>query len=367
MLAYLKNHITSFIDRNKYRLVGSAVVVGGVWYYYRDTIQQAWTMYKLLQEVQEEEAPLKADRNDAYMQTIATGDETSEKHLQQIRLVRADLYGSDLERVQSNLKQNISSNREELFSELNSLCFSRLLLSILSVSFLLLLARIDVCLIGRANRRQVSEEDKADHRELLAALRTVSSKDTLQSIDVTIRKNFDLSPTKVVSSESLRETLFEIVEKCVSDLKRIRSAGSDFGWLLGRLETDSQDQSKICRETLDVLESPQFVAVLTHCVKQGLVESLKRSSPKNLEKSFPVAALIPGVKAEAESVTSASSPQIAMFKSAPIVDEFCLSVYLADDSRDDLALLNKMPENDPNMAKLGELLEKLVKADMNES
>ena len=390
MLAYVlsvPSRLGSWVQRHKGKIIGSAALAGAAWYWYGDTIKQAWTMYKLIQEMQagqvEEGSSSESQASDeSFIQTVSTGDEMSVKNFVSIRTARAELYGDALEKAQQGLRDTKTSPDEKsaMFEKLNGLCYCRLALSIISVYLVLLLGRIEVCLIGRANRRanrQISDDEKAEHRELLGALRLASSKDLLARIDETVRKNIPaLSPTRLVSPNSLVEELEEVIDAILSDLKRIGPDAnqSDFGWLLGRLAQESpDDQSTITKETLDVLESPQFATVLSYLVKSGLRESIARSTPDSVNSktnAIPLAVLIPGLKAEAESVTATDSAHVLLLQKAGIVDEFCRAVYSAEDSRDELTfegIESSSSDEDANMAKLGELLEKLVKADMTKT
>ena len=66
-----------------------------------------------------------------------------------------------------------------------------------------------------------------------------------------------------------------------------------------------------------------------------------------------------------------NGPHVILFQSLPIVDEFCRAIYSASNDAadpDDLAMLQQLSDDDdPHMAKLGELLERLVKADTTSS
>ena len=362
------SRVTGVLNRHKGKLISGAVLAGGVWYYYRDTIKQAWEMYQLLQEMSN--ATIDSgdqEENEPYRQTVLTGDETSQKNFNQIRIHRADLYADDLENVQSQLRSSSTGERESTFTDLCALTFSRLYLSIVISYCLLLLARIEVCLIGKANRQQVSEGIKADHRELLGGLRFVTSKETMSAVDSVIRrivKDRLFSPTTIVTREQLAARLGEIALEIVAHLRKDR-----FNWLLGDLAFAAEESSDISKETLDIVESPQFESVLVFLVKQGLGVSLKRSIPDSVSRNFPLAVLIAGIKAEAESVTTINSPHVLVLQSSPIVDELCLAVYCSSSPpRDEeLEALVGNHDDDPNMAKLGELLEKLVKADISSS
>jgi hypothetical protein len=308
----------------------------------------------------------------------------SVKNFTFIRAARTELYGESMDRVQQGLRDTKTSpdEKSDMFEKLNVLCYCRLLLSIISVYLVLLLGRIEVCLIGRANRRangQISDDEKAEHRELLGTLRLASSKDLLTRINETVEKNIpSLSPTRMVSPDSLGEELEVVIDAIITDLKRIgpnaEANQSDFGWLLGKLAQDApDDQSTITKETLDILESPQLAIVLSYLVKSGLRESIVRSTPDSIRSKtspIPLAVLIPGLKAEAESVTASDSAHVLLFQKAGIVDEFCRAVYSAEESRDELVsegIESSSSDEDANMAKLGELLEKLVKADMTKT
>jgi hypothetical protein len=382
----IPNRVAAFVNRNKGKLVAGAVLVGGVWYYYRDTIKQAFEMYQLIQEMSANSENIvptnSSEDSEAYRQTVATGDETSQKNFNSIRLHRADMYSDELDRIQANLRSAVSneSERASLFAELSVLTFSRLLLSLYVVIILLLLSRIQVCLIGKANRVEVSEDTKADHRELLSALRHVTSRDGMMMIDSMIRRIAReklVSPTKIMNRNELSQLFMTISEDILDNLKNPshagggRSSASQFSWLLGRLALDPpEEQSTVCKETLDILESPQFSSVLLFLVKQSVTESIKRSLPDSVGASFPLAVLIPGIKAEAESVTAINGPHVVLFQSTNVVDELCRAVYLSDSTassapdQEDLDLMAQLNGDDANMAKLGELLEKLVKADL---
>jgi hypothetical protein len=371
----------SFLSRNKGKLIGSAVLVGGVWYYYRDTISQAWQMYQLIQQVNSasvEDADVHED-DAAFTQTVLTGDETSQKYFQQIRVQRADLYAEEMDRIQLSLKSKSGdqSERERAFAEFNFLVFSRFILSLVVVDLLLLLGRVQVCLIGKANKHPVTEETKIDHRELLSALRNLSQKDSMAELDSVVREcvrtvfyKQRISPASVVSRDSLVEILSEIASLVIEKSNLIQSSAAAFAWLLGRLSLDPEsEQSSICKETLDILESPQFSAVLVMSAQKSIAEGLKRSIPKSVGTTFPLAVLIASVRAEAESVTTVGGPHVILFQSLPVVEEFCRAIYTSEVDSDDLAMYEQLAEgagideNDPHMAKLGELLEKLVKAD----
>jgi hypothetical protein len=103
--------------------------------------------------------------------------------------------------------------------------------------------------------------------------------------------------------------------------------------------------------------------------QKSIAEGLKRSIPTSVGTTFPLAVLIASVRAEAESVTTVGGPHVILFQSLPVVEEFCRAIYTSGLDSDDLAMYEQLAggagidENDPHMAKLGELLEKLVKAD----
>ena len=389
--------LKAFVGRNKFRLAGAAALAGGVWYYYGNTIKQGLEIYRLVQQAQQQgddEEPVSsspsAAHDPSYRQTVSTGDETSQKQFQSIRIHLAELYSGEMESIQAELKlaaPSSASSREQLFAQLHLLCYSRLVTALFLVHTLLLLARVEVCLVGRANKRIVDDETKADHRELLSALRSVTSRDTVGKIDAVARRlveagfaEVNLGPTSIVQADRIEPFLRAICDGMVAELHV--GTTSSWDWLLGRLCADgSASQSIICRETLDVLESPQFSAVLTFLLKRAVGKALTRSVPEGKDaQSFPAALLMPGIRLEPELATTANGIYVALFKEAPVVDEFCESVYHAADSYDcpgdderaqNLALLEQLsggsPSNshDPNMAKLGELLERLVKADMS--
>lgn len=407
----------AFLSRNKYKLIGTAALAGGVWYYYGDTLKQAIEMYQVIQQVQNSESPAEEGVSGSgastpqrpvdtsFRHTVNTGDETSQKQFQAIRIHLAELYAAEMEQIQADLKApRIASStgsdtppttptREQLFRQLHMLCYSRLVTAFTIVHLLLLLSRVEVCLIGRANRTMVSEEAKADHRELLSGLRSVTSRDTLLKIDGISRKIVErvftaseFGPTNVLKPDRIEPIINQVCEETITGLKAGKQ--SDWDWLLGRLATvDSEDpedqQSKICKETLDVIESPQFTAVASFLLKRGVSKALARAIPEGKEtQAIPAALLMPGIRSEPDSVTTANGVYVGLFKEAPIVDEFCQAVYFAadenaseaDETAQNISLLEQLSggsssssSNDSDMNKLGELLERLVKADMNKS
>ena len=374
-IASLPGRAKAFADRNKYRILTLGAVAGGVWYYYGDTLKQAWQVYQLMQSLQadsEDNSSPPEEPDQAYVQTVLTGDETSQKQFQTIRTHRTQLYADEIEWLQQELRkppEEGTSKREQLFDRLCLVCFCRLVTSLIVVYALMTVARVEVCLIGRANRRQIDDEDaKADHRELLSGLRSITAAESVEKVDAVSRSvvkevfaRNEISATSAVKQNKLEETLGSVVERALTEL-----AKDNFAWLLGRLAI-SDDQSTICKQTLDVLEAPQYRLMLTHLVKRGLNLSLERSIPEGTMSAFPLAVLIAGIRAEAETVTTPNGPHVGFLKESPVVDEFCRAVYHATDEPDpeDLALLQHMSnENDPGMAQLGDLLEKLVKADM---
>jgi hypothetical protein len=389
-IATLPGRFVSFLNRNKYRIVGTAAVAGGVWFYYGDTIKQALELYRAIQQVQNvsetdasnllpDETP-KHPMDSSYRQTVSTGDETSQKQFQTIRLHLAELYSHEMEQIQNELKAGArpgtaspsQAGREELFKRLHALSYSRLLTALFQAHTLLLLARVEVCLIGRANRRNLDDDAKADHRELLSALRHVTSSESLSKVDKISRQivesnlNSDnIIPTNIVKMNKLEPTLNRICDQMISNL-RVGSTSS-WDWLLGRLGQIPEEQSNVVKETLDVLESPQFTVVLTYLLKRAVARALSRSIPAGKEnQSFPAAGLIPGLRLEPDMVTTINGLYLGLFKEAPIVDEFCQSVYLAEDGEDDSSInQDDLMMVSSDQEKLGQLLEKLVKADMS--
>ena len=373
------SRVSGFANRNKYRILIGSALVGGVWYYYGQTIRDGYELYKLMQELNSSQEPdsdsdsskstIKKEKNCAseiaFSQTIATSDETCQKQFHAVRVQLGYLYSQDLERIQSELRSSNEINaKEKLFTKFNQQVFSRLLTCIVSSVLLLLLARVKVCLIGRANRQPVEEEAKADHRELLSNLRHATSQEVLSRIDEISRnvvfEKFTLLPTYSVN----RLDLFTVTVQDVAN--EIISALQGYTWLMGKLENNANNntQSNICKETLDVLDSPQFDSVVRFLTKQFVAESIAHSVPS--ETSFPLAALLPGIKIEPDIITAVNGSYMQRFQNDMAVIELCRQVYFAESHADpeDVELLNNMSSDDQGMAKLGELLEKLVKADM---
>jgi hypothetical protein len=342
--------------------------------------------------------------------------------MKQFSVIRShilDLYGQEISRIQSELKSTDQdqAKRELFFSQLHSLTYSRLVTALVASNILLLLARVEVCLIGRANRisatrpedgTELSEEERrGDHRELLSALRLLSSRETTARIDRVCRKLFsdgrwsEISPTAVIKSSKIESVLTSTVSEILSELSSGTAAKpspasspismSAWSWLLGKLATPSSSSaedggptngiSTIVCETLDVIESPQFSAVLQYIVRGAIHLSLQRSIPANgnRDKGMAAALLMPGIRMELDNVLTKSGPYYEQFKATKIVDEFCQSVYMSDSgatgAEADImeALQNASSSSssstagmdDAQIEKLGKLLEQLVRADIN--
>ena len=378
-LTSVPTRVKDLLVRNKYKLVGTGVAAGAVWYYYGDTLKQAWQMYQLMQSLQAEAGPAhthetSSEEDVSYRQTVQTGDETSQKHFQSIRAHRTQLYSDEIDWLQQELRKSPAndeekSKREQLFDRLCLMCFSRLVTSVALTYVLLLVARIEVCLIGRANHAEVDDDAKADHRELLSGLRSVVSNDVVERIDSISRRVVKevftihgIAATTSLKQAKLDEVMNAISEHVVEEMR----GESHFGGLLGKLATGN-DQSTICKQTLDVLEAPQFKLVLSHMVKQGVRLSVSRSVPDGTKSAFPLAILIAGIRAEAETVTTPNGPHVDLLRDSPVVDEFGRAVYQASSAPDveDIALMQQLAgQHDPGSAQLGDLLERLVKADL---
>jgi hypothetical protein len=358
-------------------LITTGVVVGGVYYYYRDTIRQAIELYRLVQTVrQDEEEPsqiaideVKGELEESYSQTVITGDETALKQVSTIRSHVYDLYVEEMQQIQNQVK--FSHEKEILFAKLHLLTFSRLVTCLISFHILLLLARIKVCLIGRSNRLshpESNDERRQDHRELLSGLRILSSKDTVARIDRISRQVFQdgrwcssISPVTVVKFNQILEILDQLVTDILAELAH--SDDSAWSWLLGKLATC---KSSIVSETLDVLESPQFSAVLTFIVKEGVSMAVERSVPSGNTWPLAAALLMPGIRVEPDMVFAKSGPYYEKFKSTKIVDEFCYSVYAAvNEAEDDIMHALHTSSDEAQIEKLGKLLEQLVRADID--
>jgi hypothetical protein len=305
---------------------------------------------------------------------VQTGDETSQKHFQSIRAHRTQLYSDEIDWLQQELRKSPAndeekSKREQLFDRLCLMYFSRLVTSVALTYVLLLVARIEVCLIGRANHAEVDDDAKADHRELLSGLRSVVSNDVVERIDSISRRVVKEVFTihGIAATTSLKQAKLDEVMNAISEhVVEAMRGESHFGWLLGKLATGN-DQSTICKQTLDVLEAPQFKLVLSHMVKQGVRLSVSRSVPDGTKSAFPLAILIAGIRAEAETVTTPNGPHVDLLRDSPVVDEFGRAVYQASSAPDveDIALMQQLAgQHDPGSAQLGDLLERLVKADL---
>ena len=386
----IPRRVSDFANRNKYRLVVGGVIAGGVWYYYGQTIRDGYELYKLMQEVQQSSSATTCSDSSspkeesqtpeqvAFNQTVMTSDETCQKQLHAIRIQVADLYDRELASIQLELRKPPSveeegqgrSNRERLFMQLNEVMFSRLITSVITCTYLLVLSRIEVCLIGRANRRPVDEEAKADHKQLLCSLRHLSSSQVMSEIDLKVRecvqlkfKQANLLPTSSVTLDIALAHLEEITHDVLNGL-------NGYTWLLGKLgDSESGEQSAVVKETLDVLDSPQFDAVVRFTSKNFIHHAISNSVPENSD-SFHLATLIPGIKLEPDTITSINGPYLKRFQKDLAVAELCRAVYFAEscDSNkidpEDAELLNNLNGQDQSMAQLGELLEKLVRADM---
>ena len=341
----LPNRLGSFVYRNKYRLIGSGVVVAGVWHYYKDAIKNAFALYKLVQQMSGEEPVLSVPPlSEGYLKTVATADETSQKHFQSIRMHLSELYGPGLDRVQSALKSGADTNRDLLFRELFELCFCRLICIFFVVHSLLLVARVEVCLIARDS---ADEDARQDHRELLSSLRVVGSRDSMSVLSSLVSKLVSeeflaasIGPATLLKLDRINASIDRIVTNLANnvDMPKI---------YLGQKISNSH----IVAETLDVLEAPQFAAILQFIIVRALHKCTSRSMPEGKEL-FAAALLLPGVRTEADILTGVNSVYLQLIRETPQIDEFCQSVYEAPKPQQDVS------------DQLGELLEKLVKTDL---
>ena len=373
----IPTRISSFVSRNKFKLAFSGLAIGGAYYYYRDTIWQMVELYQLMKQMENQDEKFSSDKkklDEGLVRIIATGDETAQKHLKNIRTeLLIELYGVDITKVQESLRNAKSnSDKESWFSELNVLSFSRLVSSIIFFHLIHLLARVEVCLIGRSNRSKMSsvdnEEDRRiDHRELLSALRILGSKEIVDRVDSVsreiIRKVFlknQIVPTASIKADRLISVLDQIVNEIVSGIR-----GDGWSWLLGSLETSSS--SPIVCETLDVLESPQFTQVISFLIRNDCRDAVIRSLTSLAltdKANIKVAVLIPGVRNEPDNIFCVNGgPYHDRLCESPIVTEFCQSVYFADHAETDSSSSsdNNSSSSQAEMeAKLGQLLQRLV-------
>ena len=213
--------VKGFLGRNKYRLTTSLVVVGSVYYYYRDSIKQAFALYRLVQEMgQVENGDTNCVPTAGFLETLTTADETSSKQFPQIRSHLAELYGAEMDRIQTDLRAGRTDSRESEFRKLFTLCFSRLCTALISVHALLLLARVEVCLISVDSRRS-SAVGGADHRELLGSLRVgrASSAKIDQMVRAVLAQELGrVGPTTSVRLGEMDRLLGEVVRRVISQL-----------------------------------------------------------------------------------------------------------------------------------------------------
>ena len=371
-LTSLPSRFSGFVSRNKYRLAFTGVCLGGAYYYYKETIWQMIEVYRLMKQMEKENILNDVDErqkaDDGLNQIVITGDETAKKHLQNFRTqVLIEMYGVDLGKIQENLKNCPTDEKEALFSELHILTYSRLITCIVFFHLIHLLARVEVCLIGRSNRRTRSadteDEHRADNRELLSALRVVSSRDTIEKVDsfsrqVTERVFMErkILPTETVKTDRLVTVVEEIVNEVVTE-----SRGAGWSWLLGSLGSKTSNMSSIVCETLDILESPQFTHLVKFLCKGDVKEAVMRVAAGGSPKA---AILIPGIRNEPENIFCVNGPYNERFANSEPVIEFCQSVYFAESA--DESSSSSSSDNTPAEleAQLGHLLEKLVKADI---
>ena len=377
----IPNRVTSFVSRHKYKLAFTSVCVGGAYYYYRETIWQMIEVYRLMKQMEQENlANDVQDRqraDDGLNRILVTGDETSNKHMQNFRIqVLIEMYGVDLGQVQERLKNCSTEEKEGLFNELHMLTYSRLITCIVFFHLIRLLARIEVCLIGRSNRRTRSPEDederRADHRELLSALRVVSSRETIEKVDAISRSVTErvFMDKKIFPTETVKiDRLVSVVEEMVTEVV-VESRGTGWSWLLGSLGTKaSSNMSSIVSETLDILESPQFTQLVKFSSRNDAKEAVMRAvaasgSPKTNVKA---ALLIPAIRNEPENIFCVEGPYNERFVNSDAIGEFCQSVYFAETATEDSSSSSSSSDNTTPAeleAKLGHLLEKLVKTDI---
>lgn len=358
----------NFVWRNKIKIGISSICLGGVYYYYRDTIWQMIEMYRLMKEM-EKDHKLEDGfemRREAMKQILVTGDDTAKKHLQNFRnLILIDMYGVDLGSIQEKLKQG-GNEKEVWFQKLHVLTYARLVSSIVFFHLIFLVARIEVCLIGRSNRRYGSNDDdrRADHRELLSALRSLSCRDTVETLDSFSReiteRVFGEKQLMVTGNVKL-DQLVGIVEQVIVEVVS-KGRQNGWAWLLGTLGSKHIGMSSIVSETLDVLESPQFTQLISFLSRNAAKEALVRAVSSG--GSVKAALLIPAIRNEPESILSVEGVYYDRLVESEVVDEFCQSVYFAENAEE--VLSSSSSDNTPAEmeAKLGTLLEKLVKADI---
>ena len=331
------------VRRHKYKLLGAAAIVGGACYYYRSTIRQAFELYQLVKDLQnqQEEAP-KVHISEGLEKTLMAADETSQKQLQAIRTHVSELYGMEMERVKNELK-TYGGDREDIFRKLFVLCFARLVTTLWAVHAVWLLARVSVCLIARDGGASL------EHRELLSMLRVVGGRDSLSRVDKVVREvvdTVDIGPTTVLNRKGVEEKFSFIAAKVLGQLREIG---------LGSLLLLETQENKVVDQTLDVIDSPQFVAILGYSLDRALSRSIQRSEPTDQPKpEYPAALLLPGIKTEPDVATGLNSVYFQIFKEVPGMDEFCQSVYEAT--------AREAESNDSD--ELGALLQKLVHTDL---
>jgi molybdenum-dependent DNA-binding transcriptional regulator ModE len=366
------------VRRNKWKIGVLAAAGGAVCYYYGSAIRQAWTIYKLMNEMSEKEGLVDERRgsaggknNSVFERTITTSDETAVKLFPAIKTQINELYDNKLARVQSELRRaTISvSDREDLFAKFHVLIFSRLVASIVLTRICLLLSRVEVCVIS-----QGGAELAADHRELLSSLRMVlTCARTVGRINGLCKKitekgltDLDISATTVVEKkEGLIALTDSISSAIVSELSTVDSSPSSstqsqkWSWLLGSL-VDSTPESIPAAQVWDIIESPQWELVLEHSIRTGLERAVARTMPTD-KLTFPAAAMLPNMKVEPDWILSNSTEGIyaTMFRDSAVVTEFSTAVFGQQATSDD-----ESEDPNPDMEKLGMLLEKLVKADV---
>ncbi len=363
----------NFFKRNKYRLGLLGAAGGAAWYYYGPAIRNAFALYKLMNEMGAKESHEKNDESDQdlrFKKTTRTSDETATDLFGPIRDHLEDTYASELIRVQSELRTTESGpNREKLFSQLLMLYFSRLVTAITVNRYALLLARVEVGLIGKVHRKgSVAEDLRADHRDLLSAFRcVVASSVFVKSVDAICRdvvgevfRAKGVSPTsKYNKKKGMNDVLEGVVEKVVGKLKL-----NGWNWVLGPDYQDAQ-LPYICMQTLDVLDSPQWEAVTRYVLTETLVQALDRiTSQQSANNVVPFASLLPGMKAEIDWILSSNETLYSQrFAESNLVNEFSANVYF-DPVEESDANSSVGGDDAADIEKLGKLLEKLVSTDM---
>ena len=303
----------STLRNNKGKILLGTGLVAGLCYYFRDYYQIAYAVYEMMNEEPPVEAPrvINPEREEKYKRTLNLADESAQNQLCACcKTTINTLYHSELDRVQNELRSPDVDDKTKklLFAELQSLCFSRTVLTITLVVLVTLYARVQSCILARSG----SSENREALKSLVAACDVSKDEEAIRDLDNAVRSLVaktlnDYPPTSEVTASDYTSIVTHIFNAIPSISFRLITVPS----------------SSLCltegRELQDLLNSPHW--------RQAVEISMSRCCNTFINRTvgegcFVMATRIGSVKSEFDFVSRGQSQYISQVDTFGFTEEF---------------------------------------------